>query len=121
MTGERPVTRHPVTVDPRGSLLAVEFAEVPFPVRRLFFVTGPPGGADRGDHRVPCGEAVVLISGTATFEVTSADGATTQELLLDEHGQTVVLVTGDHVRYHLQDEHSRVLVLAEEPYDGGTA
>ncbi|MCW2759933.1 MAG: hypothetical protein JWR85_134 [Marmoricola sp.] len=110
---------HPVFVDSRGSLLSVEFPDVPFVVRRAFVVTGPPGGADRGDHPVPCGQAVVLISGSATFVVIAPDGALPAEFGLDEPGQTVVLRRGEYVRYRLHDEHSQILVLAEDAYSGG--
>lgn len=105
-------------MDERGSLFAVELAQTPFPVRRVFVVTGPPGGADRGDHRVPCGEQVVLISGRARFEVTSVDGGTVEEFVLDRPGQQAALHVDEHVRYHLEDDDSRIMVLAEHPYDG---
>ena len=113
MTRDR-VETHRV-VDERGALVCVEFAAVPFPVQRAFVVTGPPGGADRGGHPAPCGEAVLLVSGSATFVVAGSDG-TTRELVLDEPGQTLVLNRGEHVDYRLHDEHSRLLVLAEDPY-----
>jgi hypothetical protein len=116
----RVTTRH-VFEDDRGSLVAVEFSETPFPVRRAFVVTGPPGGADRGDHLVPCGQQVVLISGRACFEVTSADGSTTEEFVLDRPGQQAILHSKEHVRYRLEDAGSRVLVLAEHPYTGSAS
>jgi hypothetical protein len=103
----------------RGSLLPVELFDVPFPVRRVFVVAGPPGGADRGDHPAPCGEEVVLISGSVHFTIIDAEGSVTDEFVLDEPGQRVVLRRGEHVRYRLPDERSRILVLAEEPYVGG--
>lgn len=114
------VGTHPVFHEDRGSLLPVEFSDVPFAVRRAFVVTGPPGGAERGDHPAPCGEAIVLVSGSITLLVISADGTVADELCLDEPGQTAVLRRGEHVRYRLRDEHSRILVLAEEPYLGGS-
>ena len=114
------VETHEMFRDPRGSLLPVALADVAFPVRRVFVVTGARGGADRGNHPAPCGEAVVLISGSVSFTVASADGSTLEEFALDEPGQRAVLHPGELVRYRLRDEHSRILVLAETAYDGGS-
>jgi hypothetical protein len=112
------VTSHPVFEEDRGALLAVELADVPFGVRRAFVVTGPPGGADRGDHPAPCAEAIVLVSGCVTLRIGSPDAPTADELCLDAAGQSAVVRRGEHVSYRLHDEHSRILVLAEEPYEG---
>ena len=118
MTRSR-VGGYDVHEDARGSLLPVELAEVPFPVRRIFVVTGPAGGAERGDHLVPCGQEVVLISGSARFALTAAGGDLVEEFLLDRPGQRAVLQRGEYVRYQLEDDDSRIMVLAEEPYAGG--
>lgn len=103
--------------DGRGSLLAVELGELPFPVRRVFVVNGKPGGADRGDHVVPCSEAIILLSGTACFRTTPAGTDEEVDVRLDRRGQRLDLDRGDHVRYRLVDEHSSILVLAEHPYE----
>jgi len=100
----------PAIDEPRGWLLPVELDDVPFPVRRVFVVAGPPGGATRGDHAATCQELVVLLSGSATFEVALAT------TVLERPGQSLHVRRGDHVRYHLPDDASRILVLAEEPY-----
>lgn len=102
----------------RGGLLAVELEDVPFPVRRVFVVTGRSGGADRGGHVVPCSEAIVLLSGSASFTATLAATGEEVEARLDRRGQRLHLDCGDHVRYRLSDEHSAILVLAEKPYEG---
>ncbi|MGY2876921.1 hypothetical protein ACVW00_004111 [Marmoricola sp. URHA0025 HA25] len=103
--------------DARGSLLAVELADLGFPVRRVFVVTGVEGGVDRGDHTVPCAEAVVLLSGSACFRTTLKATGEEVEARLERRGQRLHLSPGDHVRYRLADEHSVILVLAEEPYE----
>lgn len=104
--------------DERGSLLAVEFDQLDFPVRRVFVVSGRPGGADRGDHAVPCTQLVVLLAGSAFFTTTAAATGAIADVKLDRRGQRLDLREGDHVQYRLPDEHSSILVLAEHPYDG---
>ncbi|MBW8751027.1 MAG: WxcM-like domain-containing protein [Propionibacteriales bacterium] len=105
--------------DDRGSLLAVELTDLPFTVRRVFVVSGRAGGADRGDHVVPCAETIVLLSGAACFWTTSAGTDDVSDARLDRRGQRLDLDEGDHVRYRLLDEHSSILVLAEQPYEHG--
>lgn len=101
---------YPVHVDERGALLAVEFAEVAHPVRRVFVVTDAPAGVQRGHHRVPCGETAVLLSGGATFWI---DG---ERHRMDGLGARLDLTVGAEVRYCLDSRSSAVLVLAEEPF-----
>lgn len=101
---------YPVHVDPRGALLAVELADVAHPVRRVFVVTDCPAGVERGHHRVPCGETVVMVSGGGTFWV---DG---DEHRLDRAGDSLDLPVGAHVRYCLDGPASTLLVLAEDPF-----
>jgi hypothetical protein len=105
--------------DERGTLLPIEFDELPFAVRRAFVVHGSESGAPRGDHEVPCDELVVLLSGAACFRV-STPGAETRERLLRERGDTCLLRPGDHVVYHLDSEAAAILVLASEPYAGSS-
>lgn len=109
MTGHEPAS-YPVHVDARGALVAVEFDDVDHPVRRVFVVTDCPPGVERGHHRVPCGETVVLLAGGATFWI---DGARHR---LGRLGDRLDLTVGAEVRYCLDDRSSAVLVLAEDPF-----
>jgi hypothetical protein len=102
--------------DERGTLLPVEFDDVPFAVRRVFVVHGSDSGAPRGDHEVPCEELVVLLSGTACFRV-AAPGEDVRERVLRHRGDALALRPGEHVVYHLDSETAAILVLAAEPYD----
>lgn len=113
----RPADDAAVFDEGRGSLLAVELGDLPFPVRRVFVVNGRPGGVDRGDHVVSCSEAIVLLTGTACFRTTVAGAGEYVDVRLDRRGQRLYLDRGDHVRYRLVDEHSSILVLAEHPYE----
>lgn len=105
-----PDLRYAAHDDGRGVLVALELGEAPFPVRRVFTVTGVDGGADRGGHASSCREAVVLAGGRAEIEV---DGVVT---MLDEPGRGVLVEAGQFVRYRLPDDRSVVVVLADEAY-----
>lgn len=102
--------RLPTFTDERGRLLVAEDADVGFPVRRVFAVTGVPSDAFRGEHVVPCRQAMVLVSGAATVW-SDAD-----ETHLSEPGDTVDLPAGAWVRYAMSSSDAVVLVFAEEPY-----
>lgn len=108
--------RLPVHRDARGVLLPVELDEVEFPVRRVFVVTAPPEGADRGGHEVSCGELVVLLTGRAEIHVGERSDQLSETVVLDQPGAGVHLESGDFMAYRL-DGSSSVLVLAEGPYD----
>lgn len=106
-----------VAEDDRGRLVAVELPGTGVDVRRIFVVTGAPGGAERGGHEVPCTQRVVLLTGSAVFWVRSP-GAPERETRLARAGEQLTLRTGDWVRYLLPDDRSQILVLADAPYDG---
>jgi len=108
--------RFEVSSDVRGTLLPFELSEVPFAVRRVFTVTGPVGGATRGNHLVPCGQLLCLVAGSS--EVRIGDDAQTlgDPVALSEVGEYVILEAGDYVTYTVPDESTTLLVLAEQPY-----
>lgn len=114
MAEDRPF---PSFVDERGSLLAVEFADVPFDVRRVFVVRGTSSRLPRGDHDVPCHELVVLLSGAARFEVVSPGG--TECTSLEAVGERLLLRPGHRVSYVLDGPESAIMVLASAAYEEG--
>jgi hypothetical protein len=109
-----PLSTFPVFVDERGALVPIELDAVGFVVRRIFVVTGAPGGANRGDHVIPCDQQAVLLAGRAEFRVATGPDETVSTL--ERVGQRVALPAGSYVRYQLADERSQVLVLAAEAY-----
>jgi hypothetical protein len=117
----REIRRLPVHDDERGSLLPVELGDVGFPVARVFVVTGPDGGAWRGDHGVPCRELVVLVTGRAEVRVRPRPESASETFVLDRPGEAIELRPGDSMEYHLTDGLSTILVLADAPYDAGRA
>jgi hypothetical protein len=102
-------------VDSRGALLPVDLDVAPFPVRRIFVVTGPEGGAQRGGHEVSCRELVVLVSGRAEIRLGSAVDQLAETVVLDRPGAGVALEQGEFMAYRL-DGASSILVLADQPY-----
>jgi hypothetical protein len=103
--------------DSRGDLVAVELPLLDFTVRRVFVVSGPPGGADRGNHLIPCEQLMVLIRGSATVRVDSDPDRPGDPIVLDHAGASLRLPAGKFVRYRLHDDSSAVMVLAEETYN----
>ncbi|MGN6502356.1 MAG: WxcM-like domain-containing protein, partial [Pseudolysinimonas sp.] len=101
--------RLPTHTDERGRLLVAEDADVGFPVRRVFAVTAAPAGAMRGEHEVPCRQAMVLVTGAATVWTGPASDHETQHELTTP-GDTVDLAAGSWVRYALGSPDAVVLV-----------
>ena len=117
-SGARTATRQfPVHRDERGELVAVEGAELDFPVRRVFTVSGTDGGVPRGGHRAACTELVVLVTGSVTLTLGTARG--TERHALTRPGDSVTITAGDQVDYRLHDAGSVIVVLCDEPYTEG--
>ena len=106
----------PIAVDARGALLPIEFSDLPFTVRRVFFVAGPPDGAVRGQHVVPCEQLLCLLSGVVTVQLGDGAASLGEKVRLTKPGQAVRLSTGTYVVYSMPDAASSLLVLAEQPY-----
>ena len=104
----------PVFVDERGTLLPIEFDDVPFNVRRVFVVRGVEGGRERGQHLADCEELIVLVAGRAVVQL-SRDASAVRTITLTEPGQSLRIGRADYVSYRL-DESSEILVLASERF-----
>lgn len=70
--------------DPRGDLLAVELSkQIPFEVKRLFFVMNVPSHHIRGEHaHRECHQLLVCLQGSVT--VTADNGTEREEWVLDD-------------------------------------
>jgi hypothetical protein len=101
--------------DDRGALLPVSLASAPFPVKRVFVVTDSVGQPVRGNHLVPCRQLLILVSGSVSVSVGEDDSSVVVSRL-DTVGETLFLEPGTFVRYTLSNEHSTVLVLAEDEF-----
>jgi hypothetical protein len=105
-----------VYADARGSLIATELADVPFDVARVFVVTGPVGGAERGNHTVNGAQLIVLLGGSIeVFTGTDAEHLGTP-VILREPGARILLSDGVYIRYRLPGDEASILVLCERPF-----
>lgn len=107
----------PKIFDPRGNLTVAEgMANVPFDIRRVYWVYDVPGGEHRGGHaHKQCREFIVAVSGS--FTVTLDDGRERQPFLLNHPYQGLMVET--NIWRTLDDFSSGAvcLVLASEPFD----
>ena len=113
------VTMHrlPFASDMRGKLTFGEMErQVPFPVKRFFFVYGVPGKNVRGEHaHHHCHQFLICVHGSCN--VVADDGRTRQEFVLDEPTLGIHLpprVWGVQYKYSAD---AVLLVLASDYYD----
>lgn len=103
--------------DMRGDLCAAELGrELPFVVRRSFFIYNVPNAEVRGEHaHHQCEQFLIAVQGAVRVRVD--DGRCREEFLLDSPGLGLhlpPLVWGTQYRY---SEGAMLLVLASHPYD----
>lgn len=103
--------------DPRGNLTVTEgMKDVPFEIRRVYWVYDVPSGQYRGGHaHKKCLEMLVAMSGS--FHVTLDDGHTRETILLNHPYQGLLIETG--IWRTLDDFSSGAvcMVLASEPFE----
>jgi len=106
----------PTIVDSRGQLVVAEFAAMPFPVKRAFFVSHVPAGQLRGASAHKSGsELLIAIKGSLTVAID--DGTRRIELVLRR--PDCGLVVGPRI-WCVQSRFSEdavLAVLASCPYD----
>ena len=102
---------------PRGELTAIEIGrDVPFPIRRIFYISGVPAGATRGGHaHRSCEELLVAVGGS--FKVDLDDGEARRSFELDrrDRGLYVPPMVWGELRDFSAD--AVCLVLASESYE----
>lgn len=107
----------PKIVDPRGNLTVAELAhDVPFDIRRVYWIYDVPAGESRGGHaHRKCRELIVAVSGS--FDVTLDNGQERQTFHLNHPYQGLIVETG--IWRTLDDFSSGAvcLVLASEPFE----
>lgn len=102
----------------RGRLVATELTTIPFPVKRVFFVSAPGQPVTRGGHATTCDELICLISGSALIRtsVTHDHVVQTTEHLLSRAGDSCVLSEGTFIEYELQTPTSEIVVFASDTF-----
>ena len=96
--------------------MAEQLKDVPFDIKRAYWVYDVPGGESRGGHaHKRLKQVVIALSGS--FHVTLDDGKEKQTFLLNHPWQGLLIETG--VWRTLDDFSSGAvcLVLASEPYE----
>ena len=110
---------HPILIpthsDSRGSLSVLD-GELPFPVRRVYFIHGTSPGAVRAGHRHKRNrQLLVCVAGRCVVRVTNGSGERSYPLDNPESG--LLLEPSDWHLIHQFSGDSVLLVLASEPYD----
>lgn len=107
----------PKITDPRGNLTVAEgLTNVPFDIKRVYWVYDVPGGECRGGHaHKQCRELIIAVSGS--FTVTLDNGHETQQFLLNHPWNGLLVETG--VWRTLDDFSSGAvcMVLASEKFE----
>jgi len=98
-----------------GSVAVFEEGTVPFPIRRTFVVTADVGQV-RGDHahRV-CSQLLVVLRGKVRVSID--DGNTSQEFLLSESAQGLLIPPMIWSTQTYLSEGSILLVVCDQLYD----
>ena len=106
----------PTTRDSRGGLTALEISRtVPFPVVRLFYISGVPAGLSRGGHaHYRCSQYMICQSGRLGIAV--RDGINERSFELSA-GQAVLIEPGIFATQTYLDDDSVLLVLCDRPYE----
>lgn len=104
----------PVFTDARGELLAVEGADVGFPIARVFTVRGTDERSPRGGHVAGCRELLVLVAGRVSGTVLGASGRLAFDLTAP--GESLHVGPSDLIDYAL-DADSVLLVLCDRPFE----
>ncbi len=106
----------PTLRDERGALTVAEFSKfVPFPVARIFYVSGVPAGMSRGGHaHYRCRQYVICQSGRVLLHLADGDSERAFELA---PGQAVLIEPGIFGTQTYLDDGSISLILCDRPYE----
>lgn len=106
--------------DKRGSLTIVEEGrEVPFEIRRVYWIHSVPEGEERGKHsNTVSSEYVIAVNGSVEITLEDRNGRRTYLLDSKEKGLLIPPDTWDEIRNFSTD--AILLVLASHSYDEST-
>jgi len=101
--------------DQRGSLSVIE-QEIPFQVRRVYYIYDVPGDKVRAGHRHKKNiQALICVRGSCRIFVNN--GTTRESYLLDRPDHCLLMAPEDwHTMSNFSPD-ALLLVLASEPYD----
>lgn len=103
--------------DPRGNLTPIEGgSEIPFDVKRVYYLYDVPSGASRGAHGHKALQQMI-IAANGSFTITLDDGVNKKAITLNRPYQGLLIVPGI---WRVLDDFSSgavLLCLASEHYD----
>jgi dTDP-4-dehydrorhamnose 3,5-epimerase-like enzyme len=100
--------------DERGELRVLQ-DQIPFEIKRVYYIHGRPG-TERGGHRHRLtDQALVCVSGSCT--VSNDDGQKKESFLLDDPAKCLLVDRADWHTMHSFTEGAVLLVLASTRYD----
>jgi hypothetical protein len=100
--------------EPRGNLTVIE-KEIPFEIRRIFYIYGVDDSVRGGHRHHTTVQAAICIHGSCI--VSNNDGKKREDFLLDHPGKCLILETRDwHTMHHFTRD-AVLLVLASTPFD----
>jgi dTDP-4-dehydrorhamnose 3,5-epimerase-like enzyme len=107
----------PNVTDERGVLTAVEAgSDIPFEIRRIFYMHATPPGVERGGHaHRDTRQVVVPLAGS--FDVELFDGEAAKPYRLDDPNRGLYMPRMMWIRLFDFSEHAVCLVLADTHYD----
>lgn len=107
----------PHVAEPRGVLTAVEGAkDIPFEIRRIFYMHGTPAGLERGGHaHRDTQQFVVAVAGQ--FKIELSDERATERHVLSDPNKGLYMPPMTWVRLHDFSPAAVCLVIADTHYD----
>ena len=105
----------PTFIDERGAISVMD-KELPFEVKRVFWLHHIQEGKDRGAHALLEGmEIMIAVHGS--FVVDLEDGVSKTSVLLDDVSKGLIIRPGIWFRTHSYKNDGVTLILADEEYN----
>ena len=104
----------PTFTDERGAISVMD-EELPFQVRRVFWLHHIADGKDRGEHAL-LGSTEIIVAVHGSFVVDLDDTVNKTSVLLDSPDKGLVIRPGIWFRTHSYKNDGVSLILAEEAY-----
>jgi dTDP-4-dehydrorhamnose 3,5-epimerase-like enzyme len=101
--------------DPRG-VLNVAQNQIPFDIKRVYWIHGVPPDVRRGGHRHHrSSQALICLGGSCS--IFNNDGEKEETFVLDASNKVLIIQPQDWHIMHSFSENATLLVLASTPYD----
>lgn len=107
----------PTFTDERGAISVMD-KELPFLVKRVFWLHHIQEGKDRGAHALLEGREI-MIAVHGSFEVDLDDGVSRISILLDDASKGLMIRPGIWFKTHSYKNDGVSLILADEEYNRG--